>query len=780
MAKTRPTSRRQRRQEGRAREARPAPPRRKRRFTLDRWLLALVCLAALLRLWGIRDRLPDPTVGINVLEDTAVEETDRTTMGRAWTLWRGGVGDLDLNPHTGGWPALSFYATLGIQRAYKSWYMATHAGATSSDFSNWVVEGWGARHIFLLARLIGAVIGVVSVALTYRLALALGAGRLVAIGAALLLAVNLPHILVSQHVSDPNLLALLFLLIASFPMIRIARGRGSTRDSVLAGAMIGLAGACKYVPLVVGLPFLLAHPGNVKNRSFWTGALAAFLAFFIATPYTLLDWRVTIRDLTRQRESLFSSWVGQSQFPISLPTYLIQSLPHAMGWIAYLLGILGAVLLWRRGRAERVLVGTAAVLIAVNGLLKAAQERYVLVVMPMLCLAAAAGFEATLRWWRARAAARMPQASAVLVAAVPALIAAVAAAWPIPELAQIRSTLSRPDTRHVSRRWIQRNISPDQPMAVELYGPVFSQDERLFMVWPFFATQAPLVRPAYHPKFLDGVRYFVESGGVSSRFEGDSANYPTEVAFYRWLHANARLLWSTKNENASGPTIEVFQVPDSLSTRAGRDSLFEALVPTPSHTTRLALWCLDLAGMFGRTDAWDRAEEWARRGLRVDAKNMDGQLEVALSAAQIRLNQPQLAEASARAGLAILPRSSSAHFYHGLALRALHRYDEALAELRVAYGLSGEERIRLNYAQLLAEAGRYPEAAEQFEAVPPGSPERGPARRDLAVLYLNNLNRPADAIAALQEAASLEADPRQQAFLRSEIARISAKTAAKR
>src|SRR3972149_3163421 len=62
------------------------------RVRADWAVLALVGLALALRLWGIHDRLPDSSLGINVLDDSAIEETDRTTMGRAWTLWRGGGG----------------------------------------------------------------------------------------------------------------------------------------------------------------------------------------------------------------------------------------------------------------------------------------------------------------------------------------------------------------------------------------------------------------------------------------------------------------------------------------------------------------------------------------------------------------------------------------------------------------------------------------------------------------------------------------------------------------
>jgi hypothetical protein len=53
-------------------------------------------------------------------------------------------------------------------------------------------------------------------------------------------------------------------------------------------------------------------------------------------------------------------------------------------------------------------------------------------------------------------------------------------------------------------RWVQQNLDPKKPTAVELYGPVLNERDRTFVVWPFFATQAPLARPAYHSEFLDG------------------------------------------------------------------------------------------------------------------------------------------------------------------------------------------------------------------------------------------------------------------------------------
>jgi tetratricopeptide (TPR) repeat protein len=317
------------------------------------------------------------------------------------------------------------------------------------------------------------------------------------------------------------------------------------------------------------------------------------------------------------------------------------------------------------------------------------------------------------------------------------------------------------------------NVPADAPMAVELYGAVFAPGERAFVIWPFFATQVPLVRPAFYPQFLDGFRYIAQSHGISGRFEADSANYPVEVAYYRWLGKHAPLLWSTTQTKASGPQIDVRLLPFPLSTRATRDSLFQALMPVPNHTTRLALWCLDMSTLFGRMGELDRAEEWARRGLLVDAKNMNGQLQIGHALSLMRLNRPVEAEQAARAAVTLQPSSFMAHFYYGLALRDIGRPDEGLAELRKAYAMSLDNRVRIQIGEFLVEMHRYEEAVREFEAVPVGIPERAEARRDLGIVYIQNLGRREEGIAALREAASLSQDPREVATIGAEIKRLT-------
>ncbi|HET9950612.1 MAG TPA: glycosyltransferase family 39 protein [Candidatus Eisenbacteria bacterium] len=744
-------------------------PRRGPRFSLasiDRALLAILVLSTLLRLWGIGDRLPDASLGINVVDDTAIEETDRTTVMRSWAMWQGGMKEFDLNPHTGGWPALSFYLTLAIQIFYKAWYGFLHSGVTTAEFAKHVqLDSAG---LFLLARIVNATIGILSVALTWRLALPL-VGRTGAILAAAFLATNPLHILTSQHISDPNLLALVFVALAAAAMVKVA-DEGRTRDSVLAGIWIGLAAACKYVPLVLLAPLALAHlrGGRWNWRPFALAAGLAFVAMFAASPYTFLDWKTTMDAFGVQRRSLFSDWVGQSTFPISLPTYLIASLPKALGWPVYLLSIAGFAGLWRKGGGARSVALVAIVVVLANGLLRAAQERYLLVAYPMFVLAAAAG----LLWLIDLARARLPETARSPRTIV--FVAALAALAPIRDLIEIRQALRQPDSRHEARRWVNAHVGPTKRLAVELYGPVFSDRERNIVIWPFFATQAPLVAPAYHAEFLDGVETIVLSGEVSRRFEADSLKYPDEAAYYRWLREHGETIWRSNAEGRklSGPIIEVRALPGGLSTRAERDSLFARLQPKPSGTYRLALWCHDMSLLFSRSGDFQRSEEWALRGLEVGAAKLSPRLYAALALSRLNLADFAGAEEAARLGIADAPRAYALHLYRGLALQRLGRLEESLPELRDALTLSGDARVHLNIAQALAALGRYEEAVAELGRVPRDTPERAAAMRDQAVILLNQLGRRDEGIAALKEAAVLTTDPNEAKLLADEAIRL--------
>jgi tetratricopeptide (TPR) repeat protein len=666
----------------------------KRKPAPDWLLIGLMAVALAVRIWGIADRLPDPTLGLNpIIGDTSVDEGDRRAMLYAWEMWQGGTRPLDLNPRTGDWPGLPFYVTLGLQLAYRGYDSLAHGSATAEEFARHVASN--PAGMFLFARLFGALVGVLTILLTYRLGSRL-AGRRVGMIAALLLTFAPFHILISQRVADPNLMALFFVLLASIALA--GENVESGWASVIAGAMIGLAGACKYVPLALSLLLVLAGIDRtseaprglrIRWRPMAAGLLASLLAFALASPYTLLDWSAKAQDLRLQRGRLLGEWVGLSESSVSLPTYLFRTLPHMLGWPAYLLSIAGCILVARRRRGWVVALTPVALLLP-TGLLSVAQERFMAPALGSLIVAAAYAVVRAASWLTERFPATSGTASRALAASALILPIAVSLAWTAPEYLRTRQALRLPDTRHLAHRWIQASIPRVEPMAMDLYGPEFNaeQEGRLTLVWPFLATQAEFVRAAYHPEWLDGLRYYVTSGEIARRFEAAADRYPAEATFHRWIQSHGTLIWRTDSLAASGPRIAVWALPDRISEPDQRGRLWNEARRRPMYDLRLAHWCRDMATVFLKKDQYARAVEWAARGLTVRDRAFRRELYETLALAQVRMGNSSAAASSAREGLSEFPESAFLHLDYAMALQALSHKDEAIAEYRAALRFS--------------------------------------------------------------------------------------------
>jgi len=642
------------------------------------------------RLWGISDRLPDPALGLNpMIGDTTVDEGDRRAMLYAWEMWQGGTRPLDLNPRTGDWPGLPFYVTLGLQLLYRGYDSLAHGSATAEEFARHVAQN--PAGMFLFARFFNALVGVLTLFLTYRLGSRLG-GRTVGLIAACLLTFTPFHIFISQRVADPNLLALAFVLLASIQLVG-GDGKRRVRGCAIAGAMIGLAGACKYVPLALDFLLVLAcldrAEGSlrVRWRPLAAGLLASALAFALASPFTLLDWSAKAQDLQLQRGRLLGEWVGQSESTISLPTYLIHTLPHMLGWPAYLLSIAGSVLLLvDRRRRGWIVALTPVTLLLPTGLLAVAQERFMAPALGSLIVAAAMAVAGTASWAARRFTTTSAATSRVVAATALFFPLAISLTWGAPEYLRTREASGRPDTRHLAHGWIEASIPRTEPIAMDLYGPEFNAEAegRLSLVWPFLASQTGYVRAAYHPEWLDGLRYYVTSGEVGRRFEAAADRYPREAAFHRWIRSHGRLAWSTDSVAASGPSIEVWALPDGISDQEQRDRLWEEARREPMYELRLAHWCRDMAMIFLKRDQYARAAEWAARGLTIRNRAFRKDLFETVALALVRLGRSSEAVTAAREGLSEFPESAFLHLDDAMALEALSRREEAIAEYRAA------------------------------------------------------------------------------------------------
>jgi hypothetical protein len=183
------------------------------------------------------------------------------------------------------------------------------------------------------------------------------------------------------------------------------------------------------------------------------------------------------------------------------------------------------------------------------------------------------------------------------------------------ELARTRRAMAAPDSRHEARRWINRHIRPEVPMAVELYGPVVNsgQMERLAITWPFFSVRPERVSAAYHAEYLDGFQVYVTSSSIQDRYRATPGKYPSEIVYYEWLRTHSNVLWASDTTRASGPVIRVLALPVHIGSQEARRELWEKQTGSPMDSTRIAAWCRQASILFALAQDSTRAVEWAAR-----------------------------------------------------------------------------------------------------------------------------------------------------------------------
>ncbi len=421
--------------------------------------LATILLGGLgLRLWGVGQGLP------------YVYNSDEADhfVPRAVRMFEQG----SLNPHYFANPpaftyllhvlfAVAYGGARGVARAY-----ALHP-----------------TEVYTLARVAAAVLGTLALWLLYATGARLFSRAVGLLAAAIEAVAFLPVFYAHLALNDvPTLAPLSLSLLGSAGVLR----KGRTRDYLLAGVGLGLACASKYTAGIVLLPLLgavavrwLDGPAG-ERRGLLTGLLLAaalaLLAFLIANPYALLDYHSFHRELVHQ-----STLSAEAQGKLGAPkqgglAYYLWSLTWGLGWVPALAALGGAIAIWLATpraplrAAGWVLVPAPLLFIAFMGLQGRYFGRWLMPILPILCLLAA--FFAV---WALGALTRMiARGGAPPRWAMPALAVLLVAALLAQGLfysVHVDRVLSRADTRTLTRAWMLAHIPARTPIVVEPVSP---------------------------------------------------------------------------------------------------------------------------------------------------------------------------------------------------------------------------------------------------------------------------------------------------------------------
>lgn len=281
-----------------------------------------------------------------------------------------------------------------------------------------------------------------------------------------------------SHYMRTYALTSLFAILAVFFSVKILDERG-LKNYVLAGLFVGIATAAQYTVVFVVVPLVTAHViviwrnwgasawRHLFSRSIIAGLDSAGLAFFLVTPYALLEfpafagymkWFVLNRAGT--------AWVSPEGRPVWL-FYLSEHLAGGMGVELEIVAILGlALALYRRRPHDLVLLEFPLLLfLTLNGGPNFA--RYAVPLLPFLMIVAANLVYSMSEWWSRWL---RPQLSVLVLVIVTFGLATPS----ILNVLRFDFYLTQPDTRSLAAEWVQENVRSGSKIATEgldILGP---------------------------------------------------------------------------------------------------------------------------------------------------------------------------------------------------------------------------------------------------------------------------------------------------------------------
>jgi hypothetical protein len=362
----------------------------------------------------------------------------------------------------------------------------------------WYGGGHGLHHafvtdptaVYVVARVVAAVLGTVAVWLTY-LAGARLFGRWAGVLAAAVLGLAfLPVFYSHLALNDSPVLAPVALaLVGVAGIVRRVRdsstnfgaecptgGHESPKfarqavDYAVAGLGIGLAAATKYTGGFILLCLLVAAAFDARTdrraagQRVAIGLAVALAAFVIADPYAVLNHHAFLSGLSYQASAVGTSKLGASTSNGWL--YYLWTFTWGLGWVPALAALAGGALLIARRRAIEAAVLLPAIVLYVVYI--GAQERFfgrwLMPIIPLVAVLAAFAVAEALVWARRRLPAAALAAAAVGAAVL--LLGQSVAADVHDDL-----VLSRPDTRNLARAWMVRHIPAGSRLVIEPVVP---------------------------------------------------------------------------------------------------------------------------------------------------------------------------------------------------------------------------------------------------------------------------------------------------------------------
>ncbi|MFN8161864.1 MAG: glycosyltransferase family 39 protein [Solirubrobacterales bacterium] len=487
------------------------------RFTVEPWMVVLgliLAVALVLRLWGAKWGLPFAYL---------TDEERVYVKNAARMAYEGGI-----NPHYFQNPPLYTYMLRAV-------FAVLYPGSEPATILNQLPDR---ENLYLVGRVISALMGTITVWLTYLGAQRFFEDRRVSLLAAALMTVSFLPVFYA-HAALNNVPAMTFAALSLVGTAGVLKW-GRTRDYVLGGVGAGLATATKYPDGVVVIPLLTAAllaPGEqrVRLRGLGIALGLAAASFVVANPYSVIHFSEFHADLTLQGEVASRDKIGGGDTDGF--RYYLSTFGWGFGYLATAAAVLGAVLAWFRKRSVFwVLVPVVPIFFVYMALRARHFGRWMLPTYPILCMTASYAVWRLVDLLPARRAVLRRVVAAVGIVAVLAQGAVYAVHNDI--------VLAEKHTYNMTRSWMARNLPTDakiivEPLRTEVWPRRWpNATDQLFQVPTDFRENeyARYLRPGLLDIYRRrGYCWVVASSQFWAPYLDDAEQAPSAAAYYRAL-----------------------------------------------------------------------------------------------------------------------------------------------------------------------------------------------------------------------------------------------------
>jgi 4-amino-4-deoxy-L-arabinose transferase-like glycosyltransferase len=428
------------------------------------FLLVILVIAILLRLWGIGFGLP---------YEYHVDEPQYVRQAAA-------MGSKGLEPDWWNNPPLFKYILLFEYGGFFLVGKVIGLFASSSDFGSQL--SLNPTPLYLIGRATSAIFGVLTVFLVWRLGTT-SYNKRVGLISAWLLAVCFLHVR-DSHYAVNDIAFTFFVTFVIWSSVRILQ-TGEMKWYVLAGVSLGLGFAIKYSAAFAVIPIIVAHfitpHFRVKGKflrdlkRLGLALLVGGLTALLVSPYFIIEPRKVMRD--------FYEWVylpgkvGFDEWQIGSGNgylFYLQSLTWGIGLALLLVICVGVVIaIIRHSPQDIILISLPIVLYVSLGAQQMYFARFILPAIPALLIIGANGLDYIV----SKVDVKLSWATPIVILFLLTFIISLE-----PLISSLRHDylLSITDTRTIAKMWIESNIKEGSKIATDwtIQSPPISSPEK--------------------------------------------------------------------------------------------------------------------------------------------------------------------------------------------------------------------------------------------------------------------------------------------------------------